>query len=294
MNAKTTDEGPAWFRALLDTAPDVYFRYSLAHPRRFEYLSPSVHALTGHAADDFLARPALCFDVIVREDRRVLRQILRARRGLSLTLRAMRGDALVAVDVRTVAIIRNRQVVAVEGVARELRVAVDVPAVRDGELPSSPAGGLEPTQQRLAALMYEVHDLLHRALPPQLPSPRPTDVLRFGDVEIDNERLTVTESGKAVTLTMRETLLLRYLIQHAGRVVTRGHLLTEVWGNTYTGDDRTVDVHVSRLRRKLTTLRRRLVAVKHVGYRLDGEEPASTSPERMCRHGSVAQRISNI
>ena len=64
-------------------------------------------------------------------------------------------------------------------------------------------------------------------------------------------------------------LVLRYLLKRPGRVVTRQQLLTDVWGYRYTGDDRTVDVHISRLRRKLPSLGNRLVAIKHVGYRLD-------------------------
>jgi DNA-binding response OmpR family regulator len=54
-------------------------------------------------------------------------------------------------------------------------------------------------------------------------------------------------------------------------VVTRQQLLTDVWGYTYLGDDRTVDVHISRLRHKLRSLGSRLIAIRHVGYRLDGD-----------------------
>jgi DNA-binding response OmpR family regulator len=51
-------------------------------------------------------------------------------------------------------------------------------------------------------------------------------------------------------------------------------LLTDVWNYSYAGDDRTVDVHISRLRRKLPSLRPHLVAIKQVGYRLDGSPAA--------------------
>jgi DNA-binding response OmpR family regulator len=89
---------------------------------------------------------------------------------------------------------------------------------------------------------------------------------------LDEDGLTVSEEGREVALTPREVLLLRYLLQRPGRVVTRPQLLTVVWGWQYTGDDRTVDVHVSRLRRKLPSLTGRLVAIRNVGYRLDLEE----------------------
>jgi two-component system phosphate regulon response regulator PhoB len=97
-------------------------------------------------------------------------------------------------------------------------------------------------------------------------------MLLIGDISLDMERMTVTMAGKRVELTSRELLLLRYLAQRRGRVVTRQQLLQDVWGYQYGGDDRTVDVHVSRVRRKLPPLRAFLRAVKHVGYRLEAAE----------------------
>ena len=60
--------------------------------------------------------------------------------------------------------------------------------------------------------------------------------------------------GRDVTLTAKEFLLLEYLLQHRGRVLSRDVLLTDVWGYRYTGGTRTVDVHVRRLREKLPVL----------------------------------------
>jgi DNA-binding response OmpR family regulator len=93
--------------------------------------------------------------------------------------------------------------------------------------------------------------------------------VRIGDIVIDPDRLAVTLAGEPVALTTREVLVLRYLAQHHRRVITRAQLLQQVWGQRYTGDDRTVDVHISRLRRKLPPLRGVLCAVRHIGYRLD-------------------------
>lgn len=121
--------------------------------------------------------------------------------------------------------------------------------------------------------MYEVHDLLHRVLPPATTTQSGSQ-LKLDGLALDLERLTVTDAGIRVSLTSREVLVLRYLLQRVGRVVTRHQLLTDVWGYSYTGDDRTVDVHISRLRRKLPSLRHHLVAIKHVGYRLDSEQSA--------------------
>jgi DNA-binding response OmpR family regulator len=96
-----------------------------------------------------------------------------------------------------------------------------------------------------------------------------------GEVTLDEYGLTVTEAGRVVALTTREVLLLRYLLQRGGRIVTREQLLTDVWGRNYTGDDRTVDVHVSRLRRKLPSLGGRLVAIRNIGYRLDADDESA-------------------
>ena len=79
---------------------------------------------------------------------------------------------------------------------------------------------------------------------------------------------TVSDAGTDVTLTAKEFMLLRYFLQHRGRVLSRDLLLGDVWGYRYTGGTRTVDVHVRRLREKLPTLVGKLVTVKQFGYKL--------------------------
>ena len=82
----------------------------------------------------------------------------------------------------------------------------------------------------------------------------------------------MTDEAREVTLTAKEFLLLRYLLEHRGRVLSRDLLLTDVWGYRYTGGTPTVDVHVRRLREKLPVLVEGLVTVKQFGYKLaDGE-----------------------
>jgi DNA-binding winged helix-turn-helix (wHTH) protein len=258
-----------WFCALLDTCRDVYFRYDLVPERRFVYVSPSVEAMTGVAPQAFYADADICGRLVSRDDRRRLAWLLGGRRGRTATLRLVRNGVDLPVDVRVVALVRHRRVVAIEGVAT-LAVGHRSDAGSGG--PAADRRAAEPVQQRLTSLMVEVHDLLHRVLPPPAPTEVPASeprVLACGDLALDEDGLTVTESGREVVLTTREVLLLRYLLQRAGRIVTRDRLLTDVWGRNYTGDDRTVDVHVSRLRRKLPSLRGRLVAIRHLGYRLD-------------------------
>ena len=75
-------------------------------------------------------------------------------------------------------------------------------------------------------------------------------------------------TAREVKLTAKEFLLLQYLVQHRGRVLSRDVLLTDVWGYQYTGGTRTVDVHIRRLREKLPVLNDAIETVKQFGYKL--------------------------
>ncbi|PYR95286.1 MAG: DNA-binding response regulator [Acidobacteria bacterium] len=97
----------------------------------------------------------------------------------------------------------------------------------------------------------------------------PGDVLKYGTVTIDVGRHTVDVDGTGVRLTAKEFLLLHYLVQHRGRVLSRDVLLTDVWGYQYTGGTRTVDVHIRRLREKLPLLGAAITTVKQFGYKLE-------------------------
>jgi DNA-binding response OmpR family regulator len=94
------------------------------------------------------------------------------------------------------------------------------------------------------------------------------EMLRLGSLVMDLARHTVTDDGRDVQLTAKEFLLLQYLLEHRGRVLSRDLLLGDVWGYRYTGGTRTVDVHVRRLREKLPVLVEALVTVKQFGYKL--------------------------
>ena len=100
-------------------------------------------------------------------------------------------------------------------------------------------------------------------------------LLKIGPIQIDVESHHVTLDGHEVHLTAKEFLLLKYFVEHEGRVLSRDVLLSDVWGYTYTGGTRTVDVHVRHLREKLPVLTRALVTVKLFGYKLVKSE---TSP----------------
>jgi DNA-binding response OmpR family regulator len=101
-------------------------------------------------------------------------------------------------------------------------------------------------------------------------------VLRYGSIAVDVPSHVVTDGGRESHLTAKEFLLLRYFLEHPGRVLSRDLLLSDVWGYNYTGGTRTVDVHVRRLRDKLPPLADAIVTVKQFGYKLleAGASPA--------------------
>jgi DNA-binding response OmpR family regulator len=114
-------------------------------------------------------------------------------------------------------------------------------------------------------LVARVAALLRRVDRPKTPS----RVLRHGTLSMDLERHEVRVGDTDVRLTAKEFLLLQYLIEHRGRVLSRDLLLSDVWGYQYTGGTRTVDVHVRRLREKIPLLATALQTVKQFGYKLD-------------------------
>ncbi len=78
-----------------------------------------------------------------------------------------------------------------------------------------------------------------------------SSVIESRDMRIDTDNRSVTISGREINLTSKEFELLEYLASHPGRVFSRSSLLATIWGRDYPGDERTVDVHVRRLREKI-------------------------------------------
>jgi len=92
--------------------------------------------------------------------------------------------------------------------------------------------------------------------------------LRYGDLELNPLTYQATLAGGPIDLTYMEYELLRFFVEHKGRVWTREQLLSKVWGYDYFGGARTVDVHVRRLRAKLGEERAAwITTVRSVGYR---------------------------
>ncbi len=102
-------------------------------------------------------------------------------------------------------------------------------------------------------------------------SPPEREPIRIGELVVDEASRTATLSGRTLDLARKEFEVLLALAQRPGEVVTKRELLAEVWRQAYGGSDRTVDVHLSWLRRKLgetAASPRYLHSVRGVGVRL--------------------------
>jgi DNA-binding response OmpR family regulator len=128
----------------------------------------------------------------------------------------------------------------------------------------------------LAILMARIRGLLRRrewlrADPSRaLLAPRPQDVIRFGDKSVHFDRLELRAGDQVFPLTLMEANLLRYLVQHEGKPVSRKAMLEEVWGLHEDTDTRAIDNFMVRLRRYIEEDPRKpkhLLTVRGVGYR---------------------------
>lgn len=95
---------------------------------------------------------------------------------------------------------------------------------------------------------------------------RESPVLRCGDLEIDSSARTVRKGGVPVELTYKEFELLRLLASHRGAVLSREEILRTVWDYDFTGETRTVDMHIKALRQKLGD--DVIATVRGVGYKM--------------------------
>ena len=92
--------------------------------------------------------------------------------------------------------------------------------------------------------------------------------LSYGAITMDQSRHVVLVDGREVSLTLKEYDLLKLLLEHTGLVFTRDQLLSSVWDQDYSGETRTVDVHIGTLRTKLGEGGEAIRTVRGVGYRL--------------------------
>ena len=115
-------------------------------------------------------------------------------------------------------------------------------------------------------LRARVRALLRRVTPEEDP------VQRFGDCTVDFSRAELRRAGTPVDLTALELKMVQTFLRHRGRVLTREHIVDEVWGRDVFVTDRVVDTHVVKLRRKIEAdpaAPRHIVSVRGIGYRFE-------------------------
>lgn len=164
-------------------------------------------------------------------------------------------------------------------VCRELRKRSSVPIVmltaKDTELDI--VLGLEAGADDYVVKPYSASELvariragLRRQERSRQSLPQDTDRVSAAGVTVNVDSHDVTVEGKSIYLPLKEFELLSLMVTNAGRVLTRGQLLDEVWGNDYYGDTKTLDVHVKRLRSKVEPDPRhpvRILTIRGLGYK---------------------------
>ena len=115
-------------------------------------------------------------------------------------------------------------------------------------------------------VLLRIRAVLRRA--PNVPRSRPANQIQINDLKIDLDRHQVFSDGSVIDLTATEFKILSLFAHSPGRVFTRSILMDAVWGQEYYGIERTMDTHVSRVRRKLGQFGERIETVYGVGYRL--------------------------
>ena len=123
-------------------------------------------------------------------------------------------------------------------------------------------------------LKARIRALLRRAGGPAAQTPQRAPLLTVGDLSLDTEERVAIRDGKTIDLTAKEYDLIELLMKNPRRVYSRESLMDLVWGYSYAGDYRTVDVHIRRLREKLEPDPARPVHIMTkwgVGYYFKGE-----------------------
>ena len=151
----------------------------------------------------------------------------------------------------------------------KIKLAVHVPVI--ALLPSGTLDGIHSALQiddfivrpfNLSELVARIKRITNRAKNDS------DDSIRCRDLFIDTAKCEVTIDDRLVALTYKEYELLKFLMRHRGKVFTRDSLLNEVWGYDYYGGDRTVDVHIRRLRSKIEDADHTFIeTVRNIGYK---------------------------
>lgn len=95
--------------------------------------------------------------------------------------------------------------------------------------------------------------------------------LNYYDISVDIEKHVITKAGKPIQFTPKEFDVFVYFLQHQDIAISRERLLSNIWGYEFEGENRTVDIHVQQVRRKIG-LQNKLITIPKLGYRLESQE----------------------
>ena len=131
--------------------------------------------------------------------------------------------------------------------------------------------GLDAGADDYLAKPFGMMELLSRIRALLRRTQQETDTYRCGVLTVDQSRHTVTVNGREVVLTQKEFEVLCLLLKNRGQVLSRERLIEDVWGYAFTGESRTVDVHVRTLRQKLGEAGAYIETVRGYGYKISRE-----------------------
>lgn len=128
--------------------------------------------------------------------------------------------------------------------------------------------GLKAGAEDYISKPFEIAELLARVETVLRRFNKAANLIAFNDITVDMDSHVVKKGDKPVNLTAKEFDLLVLLLQNKNKALYRAQIYAQVWGSDYLGDSRTVDLHIQRLRKKLS-LEKVLVPVYKIGYRLE-------------------------
>ena len=131
--------------------------------------------------------------------------------------------------------------------------------------------GLDAGADDYLAKPFGMMELLSRIRALLRRTEREVNIYRCGVLTVDQSRHTVTVNGREVVLTQKEFEVLCLLLKNRGQVLSRERLIEDVWGYAFTGESRTVDVHVRTLRQKLGEAGAYIETVRGYGYKISRE-----------------------
>lgn len=162
---------------------------------------------------------------------------------------------------------------------KEMRKTMDIPIIiltAKGQIDDKEKG-FEAGTDDYVVKPFEAKELLFRieALLRRYNIDTDKQMIQVGDVHIDIDKYLVTVNEKILKLPLKEFELLHVLANHPDQVFTREQLIESIWGIDFEGDNRTVDVHIKRLRTRFTHLTGaiRFTTVRGVGYTLETVDP---------------------